>query len=155
DLFCPPTSISKTCFNYTSRPLGISLIPSSIGNAKDLLVRVLIPRATSPRPRVVSVANPFGLSRGLMLNPGDQYEMIFKKAMAIVDLQLSTSSEFVTIAYYKLEQTGETVSRQPQYGYVLIKVLTLQPGELLSPITYENVNIPVTKIIITAGSCTT
>ncbi|MBT1690885.1 hypothetical protein, partial [Dawidia soli] len=25
DLFCPPTSISKTCFNYTSRPLGISL----------------------------------------------------------------------------------------------------------------------------------
>lgn len=154
DLFCPPANIGKTCFNYLSRTPGSRTIPARIQSAKNLLVRLLVPQITSPVPQVVYAANPFGLSRGLMLSTGDQLELVFKKAMAIVELQLSTLSEYITVAYYTLEQTGETESRQPQYSYVLIKTDTLQPADLTQPVSYENVEVPVTKVVITAGSCT-
>lgn len=155
DLFCPPATIQKTCFNYEATSLGTVVttgIPRAAAN--NLVVRTIVPTTASPSPKVVNAANPFALSHGLMLNSGDQLELVFKKAMALVDLRLTTASEYVTVAYYKLEQTGETVSRQPRYSYVLIKVESFQPAALVQPIAYENADIPVSKITITAGRCT-
>jgi hypothetical protein len=152
DLFCPQPTIPKTCFDYEEVPLGI-VLPSQLITSRALFIRVISATDTLP-PHVVQALNPFGKSKGLMVHPGDQIEFIFKQPMAQTDLRLNTLSSSVSISFYGLEVTGETVSRQPQFGYRLIKVDTLQPESLLTAVSYDNVEIPVSKIVVTAGTCT-
>jgi hypothetical protein len=148
-IFCTDTPIAEQCLIVDEFRDLKTLVAGRRYALKSVQVRVIGKDGT-----LIPFLNPFGLTRGLALQPDSQLEIFFPEATGRVSLRLATLADNVTVIYQRRRQTGVNSSRQPVYSYVTIKQDVLNAVNLLQQVTYDAVDAPIHKLVILAGKCT-
>ena len=147
-IFCPDTPIEEQCLVIDDFPDLKTLTAGQRYALKDVQVRV-----TGKDGQVAPFLNPFGLTNGVALKPDSQLEMVFPEATGSVSLRLGTLADNVAVLYQQRRQTGLNSSRQPVYSFVTVKQEVLNAVNLLRPVKYDAIGIPIHKLVVLAGRC--
>jgi hypothetical protein len=110
-------------------------------------------RVTGKDAEIVPFLNAFGLKNAAALKPESQLEIFFPEATGRVTLRLATLGDHVTVRYQQRRQVGVDGGQQPVYSYVTVRQDVLNAANLLRPVTYNAVGVPIQKIVVLAGPC--
>ena len=147
-IFCPDTPIADRCLVVDEWRDLKSLTADRRYTWNGVHVRVI-----GKDGQVVPFLNAFGLKHGVALKPESQLEIFFPEATGRVTLRLATLADDVTVRYQQRRQVSEDGSQQPVYSYVTVRQDVLKAANLLRPVTYDAVGVPIQKVVVSAGRC--
>ncbi len=147
-IFCPDTPIAERCLVVDDWQDLTSLTADRRYSWNGVPVRV-----TGKDGQIVPFLNPFGLKNGVALKPESQLEIFFPEATGRVTLRLATLADNVTVRYQQRRQVSVNSSQLPVYSYVTVRQEVLNAVNLLRPVTYDAVGVPIQKVVVSAGPC--
>lgn len=147
-IFCPDTPIAERCLVVDEWQDLKSLTADRRYSWNGVHVRV-----TGRDGQVVPFLNAFGLKNGVALRPESQLEIFFPEPTGRVTLRLATLADDVTVRYQQRRQVSVDGSQLPVYSYVTVRQDVLNAANLLRPVTYDAVGVPIQKVVVVAGRC--
>lgn len=147
-IYCPEEPIEKQCIKVDMFP-DLTVFPADVRRTvNNLQIRVI-----GEDGQVAQIINPFGLQRGLVLQPLSQLEIFFPELTGCVSVRLITLADDVTVSYQRRTQIGVDSSNQPVFTYQTIRQDVLIPISTLKVIEYDFIDEPIDRVVITAGKC--
>lgn len=147
-IYCPEEPIEMQCIKVDMFP-DLTVFPAGVRRTvNNLQIRVV-----GEDGQVAQIINPFGLQRGLVLQPLSQLEIFFPELTGRVSVRLITLADDVTVSYQRRTQIGVDSSNQPVFTYQTIRQDVLIPISTLKVIEYDFIDEPIDRLVIIAGKC--
>jgi hypothetical protein len=148
DIFCAPASREKVCVGFNSG-VGKKYKASKVSGQGDLMFRLI-----GADGSIQALNNPFGFTNGLLVPAGSSMEIYFSEPTSLVELTLLMRSQGLSVSYYKEAMGPEMDSNgAPVKSYVLLSTVNPSISNLMQPLSYDDINKPVDKVVIVAGQC--
>jgi len=147
-IFCPAPPIAERCLVVDEWQDLKSLTAGRRYSWNGAHVRV-----TGKDGQIVPFLNAFGRKNGVALKPESQLEIFFPEATGRVTLRLATLADSVTVLYQQRRQVSLGGGQPPVYSYVTVRQDVLNAANLLRPVTYDAVGVPLQKVVVLAGAC--
>jgi hypothetical protein len=154
-IFCPPAPVLKTCIDFNAygrkeKPGDVhATVPSGqVISSNDVLIRV------NGQPAEIVFYPNGGLLNALIIEPGDELEVLFPDAVTLISLRLKTIAPNVKIHYYQRTELPElTPGNLPQFTYSLVETKEVSSTTLDEPVIYDDIALAIDKVVIESCPC--
>ena len=141
-LFCEGKKRQTGCADWVQKTFNRRYYGTRPFSSKKAYFRLL---ADEEEFAYVSGAyNTFGFTRSLAFNNHNQMEILLPEPSVGTSLKLSTKTNGLIVKYFRSLKNDSSLSVQHQ----LVQEIFVPSSTLNQEITYNNVNIPISKIII-------
>ena len=146
-LYCVDKKREKHCMQF---PVQDHYVADEWHYRKKLLFRI-----TKQDGRMYPFPNVYNVPQSLVMRNDAVMELVLPETSCCVDLKLFTFAKSLTVSFYEKaapKPMGEDANGQPQFsqtnGYELVEQRTLYHPELVQPISFDNADQPILRVVI-------